>query len=76
MEKEKWVLPEFPFTLDPDLFSEAIQKHIQQQNAVKENFIARYLAETGAKISETVLVEQISRNGLTTKYWCEPKTKT
>ena len=52
------------------------KKH-QQVNVkraqIKEDFIARYLAETGAKIDDTVLVEQMDINTSTIRYWCEPK---
>lgn len=47
---------------------------IKRQNAIKENFIARYLAATGARIEDTVLIEEHSDNGLRIRYWCEPKS--
>jgi hypothetical protein len=47
---------------------------IKQQNAIKENFIARYLAATGARIEDTVLIEEHSDDGLRIRYWCEPKS--
>jgi hypothetical protein len=47
---------------------------IKQQNAVKENFIAGYLAATGARIEDTVLCEQHSNDRTTIRYWCEPNS--
>ena len=46
-------------------WAERIKKAIAEQNAIKENFIARYLAATGAKIDETVLVEERSSDMVT-----------
>lgn len=50
-----------------------VEDAIAKQMAIKENFVAHYLAATGAKIERTMLVEQRSADGLTTNYWCEPK---
>ena len=53
---------------------EIVRENVEKQLAIKENFIARYLAETGANIRDTTLVEQrIDFNK--TNYWCEPKPK-
>jgi hypothetical protein len=52
-----------------------ITNHINALNAVKEHFIARYLADTGAKIEDTQLVERHSADGLTVTLWCEPRKK-
>lgn len=56
----------------PSILDEIVRASIAKQMAIKENFIAHYFSETGAKPSETRLVEQ--RNGLTYHYWCEPIT--
>lgn len=53
---------------------EIVQKELEKQLAIIENFIARYLAETGARVQDTTLVEQ-RKDPLTTLYWCEPKPK-
>ena len=53
---------------------EIVQTSIAKQMAIKENFIAHYLAETGADTANTRLVEQRDRDGFTTHYWCEPIT--
>jgi hypothetical protein len=44
--------------------------------AIKEHFIAQYLAATGARIEDTMLVEEhmgySQAGGFTIHYWCEP----
>lgn len=54
------------------IIEEEVAKQIQIQLSNKEHFIARYLAATGAKIEDTVLIEQRCSNGII-KFWCEPK---
>jgi hypothetical protein len=46
---------------------------VRKRNEVKEHFIAQYLTTTGAKIEDTELVEQRSKDGLTIAYWCRPR---
>lgn len=54
---------------------EKIDKAIKEQMAIKEHFIAQYLVATGARIEDTILIEQ-KRDQFTTVYWCEPKEPT
>jgi hypothetical protein len=51
-----------------------IEKIVREENAIKENFIARYLAATGAQIEDTVLCQQTDMETATIRYWCEPKS--
>jgi len=53
---------------------EIVNEAVAKQLTIKDNFIAHYLAETGAKVSETTLVEQ-RKDFKTTLYWCEPKPR-
>lgn len=45
----------------------------QKLDAIKEDFIARYLHATGSKAEDVILCEQHDINTGITKYWCEPK---
>lgn len=64
-------------TTDKELrpLDENIARLIKQQVSIKENFIARYLHETGAKISDnSMLVERRTDTGF--EYHCEPRRTT
>jgi hypothetical protein len=50
-----------------------VKRTVEAQLAIKEHFIAQYLAKTGANIEDTMLVEQAQPDGRTILYWCEPK---
>lgn len=54
---------------------EIIRDAIGKQMAIKDHFVAQYLAATGAKIQDTVLCEQYDARDFTTRYWLEPKGK-
>ncbi len=62
---------------DPGLKPKAtiVADLVAQQLAIKEHFVAQYLAATGAKIEDTVLCEQFAADGKTRRYWCEPRDK-
>ena len=47
----------------------------QQRSRILETFIAQYLADTGAKIEDTVLCEQYDMETGVMRHWCEPKGK-
>ena len=50
-----------------------VAEYAQKRAESKENFIACYLAETGLKVSEVMLVEKRSDDGLRIEWYCEPR---
>jgi hypothetical protein len=72
---ERFVVPEDAILRERQAASEEfVKRAVAAQMAIKEHFIAQYLAATGARIEDTQLVEQRLPNGTGFRYWCEPRT--
>jgi hypothetical protein len=54
---------------------EIVRDAVAKEMAIKESFIARYITETGAKVADTMLMEQTHSDGITKSFWCEPIVK-
>jgi predicted trehalose synthase len=65
------LVPEDLRGLSDDPIGEHVARMVRQRDAIRERFIELYLAATGARIEDTVLVQQV--HGDKIKFWCEPK---
>lgn len=69
-------MPDYPDWPSPGGLHPEVFKIIAAKAARRDSFVAQYLAETGASIQDIEIVEEVSRDGMTTTFWCRPKTAT